>query len=161
MKAVVLAYMTHVSPSSGVVAQPGINLRAVCAQLLNAFWLTPVADEARAWGAFPFETDQTCAHSLPLATGFTAADVLRVGLTGRYKSHAASWLEASLALTRPSIRFLLLFVWSARRVCLDLIRLVRGRLSAGEFARRNRRLVRGFVQSRRRLWHPATIEAAV
>ncbi len=73
--------------------------RSMCLDVLRLFWETPTGAEAQAWGAFPFEDDQTGASAPPLATKFGWGTTAGLLLRGRKSLPRATWWHGSLRLT--------------------------------------------------------------
>lgn len=91
------------------LVDPRADLRAAACAVIAQFWAEPSVDEARAWGAFPFEGAQaegSAPH--PLAQGYTwpsaIAGVLRRTFPDLGWQH---WHEASVRLSPPVLRSLL------------------------------------------------------
>ena len=53
---------------------PGDDVRPLVHQVMDAFWCHPTQAEARAWGAYPYDSDPAGTAVRPLARPFTAQD---------------------------------------------------------------------------------------
>lgn len=97
-------------------------IRTACLAVLQEFWERPTPTEAAAWGAFPYEDDQTAAGAVPLAAPLPWAHALAIARRAAAGPHRAAWWQGSLALTpaarrnvlRP-LRSLRLWLRAARR----------------------------------------------
>lgn len=71
------------------------DARPLVHQLLNAFWCHPTRAEARAWGAYLYDSSPAGTCARPLARPFIAADLVRGD---------RAWLAGSLALSTATDR---------------------------------------------------------
>jgi len=72
---------------------PGDDVRPLVHQVMDAFWCHPTPPEARAWGAYPYDSDPAGTAVRPLARPFTTQD--------QHTRGDRAWLAGSLALSRP------------------------------------------------------------
>ena len=81
-------------------------MRAPVRDLLEAFWMHPTAEEARAWGAFPVEIGEGHGgRAVPLAEPYAPADLFAlVGGRARMRKHIYFWTDGALAMTAPTLR---------------------------------------------------------
>ena len=79
-------------------------LRVVCEKLLTTFWNSPNTHEARKWGAFPYEQDQTGQSIKQLTNPYNLAQ-LKSRLSGTYSG--IDWKAGSVQLSPSPIRQLL------------------------------------------------------
>jgi hypothetical protein len=92
------------------------GMRGPIRDLLEAFWMRPTPEEARAWGAFPVEIGEgDGGRALGLAEPYRPADLpgLLAGRTGMRK-HKYFCVEGGLALTPPPLRASLRTLRAAR-----------------------------------------------
>jgi hypothetical protein len=75
---------------------PDDDVRPMVHTVLDAFWCHPSPAEARAWGAYPYDSDPAGTAVRPLARPFDAKG--RIGRGDR------AWLAGSLALSTPEAR---------------------------------------------------------
>jgi len=75
---------------------PGDDVRPLVHQVMDAFWCHPNLAEARAWGAYPYDSDPAGTAARPLARPFDTKEP--VGRGDR------AWLAGSLALSTPEAR---------------------------------------------------------
>jgi FMN phosphatase YigB (HAD superfamily) len=95
------------------------DMRPAVADALHAFFASPSAAEARAWGA-------------PIANPLAARDLLRALRHGQIRAPGhLDWLEGSLALTPPVTRALLKTGLAARRRLASAGRRLKGKVSRG------------------------------
>lgn len=80
------------------------ELRVVCEKLLTTFWNSPNTHEARKWGAFPYEQDQTGQSIKQLTNPYNLAQ-LKSRLSGTYSG--IDWKAGSVQLSPSPIRQLL------------------------------------------------------
>jgi FMN phosphatase YigB (HAD superfamily) len=106
LQATVLSQGRHLADAIALSADE-VALRAMSLAVLQLFWESPTPDEAQSWGQFPYEDDQSGAHSLPLARALGWQQVPALLLQGRRGSHRAEWWHGSLQLTPPARRTLL------------------------------------------------------
>jgi hypothetical protein len=97
--------------------EAALALRPVIGALLRDFWLAPEPEEARAWGAFPFNLGEGHgSYVAPLADAYGPADLARALKTGRLlKKHEHFWIEGALAASNPGLRRLLATARRLRR----------------------------------------------
>lgn len=84
------------------LAEVGADLRSPVAAALREFWTRPTEDEARAWGAYPYEDDVLATSRNPLAHPIRVRD-----FAGKARSSYQGkrlWLEGSVALSSPWLR---------------------------------------------------------
>lgn len=99
------------------------DVRPAVVDVLRAFWLTPTTSEAVAWGAYPYEDDQSGKSASRLAQGYVATDAVGAFYRGRVqRHHRASWIHGSLALTDPITRVLMTFAAAVGSHCRGLVR---------------------------------------
>ncbi len=75
---------------------PDDDVRPLVHQVMDAFWCHPSLAEARAWGAYPYDSDPAGTAAWPLARPFAAE--------GRVTRGDRAWLAGSLALSTPEAR---------------------------------------------------------
>jgi len=81
------------------------DLRAPVRALLERLWTNPTLEEARAWGAFPFEGTSGSDLPEPLARPYTLSEVAGAALHGRLPMpHWYTWEQASERLSPPHVR---------------------------------------------------------
>ena len=106
---------------------PYRDCRAAVADLLRAFWTEPSPAEAREWGAFMYEDDQT--GVAPLAEPYTLRHIFRGLRHGVMPLHNRStWWQASMLLARPHVRWTLRQSIRASNLARRLLRPLRQRL---------------------------------
>ena len=87
------------------LADPEADVRHVVFQLLSAFWERPKLDEARAWGSFPYEDDQSGLRRETLAAPFTSSTLPLVSRLRPGPSYwSPLWYHGSLVLSNPMFR---------------------------------------------------------
>lgn len=74
------------------------DVRPALSEVLRAFWLDPTESEARAWGAYPYDSDPLGRSTLPLARPFTPEELADAGLPG-FRRGDRAWLPGSLAIS--------------------------------------------------------------
>jgi FMN phosphatase YigB (HAD superfamily) len=82
---------------------PYADVREASAQVLSAFWLTPTASEAIAWGDFPWEKGHS-EKTVSLAEPYHWKDVIKSFLTTKLVSHQGIWVEGAIARSPYLIR---------------------------------------------------------
>jgi hypothetical protein len=75
---------------------PEDDVRPLVHQVMDAFWCDPSLAEARAWGAYPYDSDPAGTAVRPLARPF--------GSEGRVTRGDRAWLAGSLALSTAETR---------------------------------------------------------
>ena len=75
---------------------PEDDVRPLVHQVMDAFWCHPSLAEARAWGAYPYDSDPAGTAIQPLARPF--------GAEGRVTRGDRAWLAGSLALSTAQAR---------------------------------------------------------
>ena len=112
----------------------GADLRGAVCGVVREFARNPDADEARAWGSFPFEGSEISSVTVkPLATPYTWSEVVRAVISGSALKGSFpelswnSWHEGATAMSRPLLRD------SLRRVERSYLRI---RSSSDPWARR-------------------------
>lgn len=110
---------------------PGFFAKDAARSLIDAFCRNPTAEEATAWGTFPFEQDQALGQSHPLAkrvslTMITAWDALRFGDPLRVAKNRllSCWGGGSWAL-EGSDRTILRLLCAVGRIRLWILRKLR------------------------------------
>jgi hypothetical protein len=99
------------------------DVRPAVVDVLRAFWLTPTTSEAVAWGAYPYEDDQSGMSASKLAQGYVATDAFSAFYRGSVpRHHRAGWIHGSLALTDPITRRLMKFAAAAGSRCRGVVR---------------------------------------
>jgi FMN phosphatase YigB (HAD superfamily) len=97
-------------------------LRASVEELLEAFYLSPTAEEAAAWGRFPAETDPTGAYAMPWAEPYCWGDVGHSLARGHIPAeNSTRWLPGSLAITPLPVRLALRAAGKLRRAAARLV----------------------------------------
>jgi FMN phosphatase YigB (HAD superfamily) len=98
------------------LVDPTNDVREALAAVLHAFWMFPLAAEARAWAAFPWEDGLgTETYWNRLAEKYDWADVIQAAMSGRLAlRHRASWQAGSLALSNRPLRAVLKATMHAR-----------------------------------------------
>jgi hypothetical protein len=116
LAAVAEGVATRLDPGTGAGAQAAA-LRPVVTDLLRGFWLRPTLEEARAWGAFPFNLGEGHgSFTAPLAAPYGPGDLARALRGGRaLKKHEHFWVEGALAMTPAPLRGVLGGLRGARR----------------------------------------------
>jgi hypothetical protein len=110
-------------PLDSTLTNPGVDLRAAAARALGAFWYHPTREEARAWGAFPYEVDQGGGKTHPLARGFSWKDLLRAFRTGSLpRHHVAGWHAGAVALSPELMQAAIRLAGGTRRRARSLRR---------------------------------------
>jgi FMN phosphatase YigB (HAD superfamily) len=100
----VCQFADHLLLSSDLI-NPGADVRAPIADVLEGFWRTPSRAEAEAYAGFPAEDDQSGAFWKPFAQSYTWRDVARAYCYARvHRHHSISWTAGSLAMTPRPIR---------------------------------------------------------
>lgn len=89
----------------------GADLRGAVCDVVREFARRPTAEEARAWGAFPFEGSEISSVTVkPLATPYTWSGVARAVISGSALKGSFpdlswnSWHEGATAMSRPLLR---------------------------------------------------------
>lgn len=85
------------------IAAVGADLRLPVAAVLEDFWDRPTAEEARAWGRYPYEDDLLASSRHRLATGLSLRDFVRKSTDRGYEGRRL-WLQGSVALTGAGLR---------------------------------------------------------
>jgi FMN phosphatase YigB (HAD superfamily) len=82
------------------------DLRTTVCELSREFWRRPTAEEARAWGEFPFEGGEiTAVRTKPVATRYTWTGVVRGVVDGSFPDGSWNhWFEASAAMSPAVLR---------------------------------------------------------
>jgi FMN phosphatase YigB (HAD superfamily) len=87
------------------------DLRGALCDVVREFARRPTAEEARAWGAFPFEGSEISSVTVkPLATPYTWSGVARAVISGSALKGSFpelswnSWHEGATAMSRPLLR---------------------------------------------------------
>ncbi len=93
-----------------------IDLRPAIEDVIKAFWLKPSPQEAKIWGAFPFEDGiGRGARFNPITVKYKLYDVLKYLLSGKLRLPIRiHWFEGSITQTPSFIRNLLKFSLVAR-----------------------------------------------
>jgi FMN phosphatase YigB (HAD superfamily) len=97
LRATVRSFAEHVTLDPSLV-DPWADLRAPVTEVVREFWARPTTDEARAWGAFPFEGAQAAdSAGRPVATRYSYWSVLRGVLSRSFPDLGwQHWYEGSL-----------------------------------------------------------------
>lgn len=82
--------------AASVIAATLSGGRPLVHQVLEAFWCHPDLGEARAWGAYPYDSDPAGTAARPLARPFDGE--------GRVVRGDRAWLAGSLALSTAEAR---------------------------------------------------------
>jgi hypothetical protein len=107
------------------------DMRPAVADTLHAFFGSPSATEARAWGAYPFQDGDSAGRG-PTASPLGARDLLRALRHGQIRVPGdMDWHEGSLALTPPTTRALLKTGLAVRRRLASAGRHLKGKVSRG------------------------------
>jgi hypothetical protein len=93
-RATVYAFCTALSVGG---ALPAGDARPVVHAVMDAFWCHPTRTEARAWGAYPYDSDPAGTATRRLARPFTIDN-------GQAKRGDRAWIAGSLALSTPGAR---------------------------------------------------------
>lgn len=88
------------------LVDPFADVRDISCALINEFWTNPDADEAMAWGSYPFEGAQASGGApQPLAHRYTLSTIGRDLRAGRFPNLGwQHWYEGSLAMSAAPIR---------------------------------------------------------
>jgi hypothetical protein len=114
VRAAVAAFAEALAPAPASAAEIRA-LRPLIGALLRDFWMRPSAEEARAWGAFPFNLGEGHGSFVArLAEPYGIADLRRALRGGRaLRRHEHFWVEGALAASPAPVRTLL---FAARRL---------------------------------------------
>jgi FMN phosphatase YigB (HAD superfamily) len=84
---------------------PSADGRAMCSALLAEFWERPTRAEAQAWGAYPYEDDQTGSHweHLAMPVGWSSLRLALYDIKAWRRSRPI-WMAGSLAMSPMSVR---------------------------------------------------------
>lgn len=81
------------------------DVRHAVMAVMKAFWTSPSREDARVFGAFEFENDQSGTSRYPIAEAFSIRDVCRTVIRGRIPSrHLCCWHAGSVAISPGPIR---------------------------------------------------------
>jgi hypothetical protein len=114
--------------------ETGSDLRPVCLDLLRSFWEKPTRKECAAWGAYPFETDQTGIEYRRLARALTWRDVLLIPRRESPFPQGICWKQGCLMLTNSPTAFVLNTLRMTRRSISFLRKLATGDRKASSAA---------------------------
>ena len=117
VRAAVEAFAEALAPAPVSAAEIGA-LRPAIGALLRDFWLDPSPDEARAWGAFPFNLGEGHGSFVAaLAEPYGLRDLRRALGGGKLlKKHEHFWVEGALAASPAALRRLLATARRLRRL---------------------------------------------
>jgi FMN phosphatase YigB (HAD superfamily) len=105
------------------------DMRPAVADALHAFFESPSAAEARAWGAYPGQDGDSAEARAPTASPLGVRDLLRALRHGQIRPPGnLEWPEGSLALTPPVTRALLKTGLAARRRLTSAGRRLKGKV---------------------------------
>lgn len=79
------------------------DLRPLIHAVMDAFWCHPSSSEARAWGAYPYDSDPAGTAVRQLARPFTARHAA-IATDGHLPRGDRAWLAGSVALSSPDLR---------------------------------------------------------
>ncbi len=115
VRATIYAFTDHLLLTSDLLDATD-DVREALAEVLHAFWMFPLAAEARAWAAFPWEDGLgTETYWNRLAEKYDWTDVIQAATQGRLAlRHRASWQAGSLALSPRPLRAVLKATMHAR-----------------------------------------------
>jgi FMN phosphatase YigB (HAD superfamily) len=90
----------------GDLVDVGADLRAVAVELIDQFWTTPSAEEAAAWGTFPFEGAQAGpTAATQLAHPYSIREIVSGLADGSFPRLGwQHWYEGSVSLSPPLVR---------------------------------------------------------
>lgn len=90
------------------LVSPDVDMRRTIADVFRPFVSTPTAQEAAAWGAYPFEYGRNGEIAATLATPLTLRQLPRMLRVGSPRTRAGTeWKEGSLAVTPAPARLVL------------------------------------------------------